>query len=56
MTLDRNIAGGIIGVTIRDDGLSMSPERVEEDFKLVGNSWKLGCCGRVQEDSRVFDC
>lgn len=47
VTLDRNVADGIVGVTVRDDGLGMSPERVEQDFKWVGNSWKLGA--RVTE-------
>lgn len=47
VTLDRNAADGIVGVTVRDDGLGMSPERVEQDFKWVGNSWKLGA--RVTE-------
>ncbi|WP_168915241.1 ATP-binding protein [Microcella flavibacter] len=42
VTLDRNVADGIVGVAVRDDGLGMSPERVEQDFKWVGNSWKLG--------------
>lgn len=47
VTLDRNTADGIVGVTVRDDGLGMGPERVEQDFKWVGNSWKLGA--RVTE-------
>lgn len=42
VTFERNDADGIVGVTVRDDGLGMSPERVEQDFKWVGNSWKVG--------------
>lgn len=47
VTFERNDADGIVGVTVRDDGLGMSPERVEQDFKWVGNSWKVGA--RVTE-------
>lgn len=42
VTFERNDAGGIIGVTIRDDGNGMSPERIDHDFRWVGNSWKRG--------------
>ncbi|WP_454301837.1 ATP-binding protein [Salana multivorans] len=36
----RNDVGGIEGVTVRDDGVGMSPERVAQDFRWIGNSWK----------------
>lgn len=41
VSLARNESDGIVGVVVRDDGLGMSPERIEQDFKWVGNSWKL---------------
>lgn len=40
VTFERNEADGIIGVTVRDDGKGMSPERIAQDFQWVGNSWK----------------
>lgn len=40
VTLQRNDAGGVIGVTVRDDGHGMSPEGIDHDFRWVGNSWK----------------
>lgn len=40
VSFDRNEAGGIVGVTVHDDGHGMSPERIAQDFKWVGNSWK----------------
>lgn len=40
VTLQRNEADGVIGVTVRDDGLGMSPERIEQGFRWIGNSWK----------------
>lgn len=49
VTFERNDADGIVGVTVRDDGLGMSPERVEQDFKWVGNSWKVGPRHRASE-------
>jgi len=36
----RNEADGIIGVIVRDDGVGMSPERITQDFRWIGNSWK----------------
>lgn len=38
--LGRNEAGGVISVTVRDDGHGMSPERIQQDLRWVGNSWK----------------
>lgn len=40
VTFERNEAGGIVGVTVRDEGRGMSPERIQLAFKWVGNSWK----------------
>lgn len=40
VTFERNDADGIVGVRVCDDGLGMSPERIAQDFKWVGNSWK----------------
>lgn len=40
VTLQRNEADGVISVTVRDDGNGMSPERIDQDFRWVGNSWK----------------
>lgn len=40
VVFDRNEAGGIVGVQVRDDGEGMSPERIVQVFRWVGNSWK----------------
>lgn len=40
VSFERNEADGIIAVIIRDDGNGMSPERIDQDFRWVGNSWK----------------
>lgn len=40
VTLQRNDLDGIAGVTVRDDGEGMGPERIATAFKWVGNSWK----------------
>lgn len=40
VTFERNAAGGIIGVVVHDDGVGMSPERLEQDFRWIGDSWK----------------
>lgn len=40
VTLQRNDLEGISGVTVRDDGEGIGPERIATAFKWVGNSWK----------------
>ena len=40
VSFERNEADGIIAVTVKDDGNGMSPERIDQDFRWVGNSWK----------------
>lgn len=40
VTLQRNDLDGIAGVTVRDDGEGIGPERIATAFKWVGNSWK----------------
>lgn len=41
VTFERNAAGGIIGVVVHDDGVGMSPERLEQDFRWIGGSSRL---------------
>lgn len=36
----RNEAGGIVGVTVQDDGHGISRDEITSVFKWVGNSWK----------------
>lgn len=40
VTLRRNAADGIDGLTVEDDGHGISPEETESDFKWIGGSWK----------------
>lgn len=40
VSLQRNDLDGISGVTVRDDGEGIGPERIATAFKWVGNSWK----------------
>lgn len=42
VTLHRNEADGVIGVSVTDDGHGISPEGVRTYFKRVGDSWKRG--------------
>lgn len=40
--LDRNELGGLISVTIADNGGGITHSRAEHDFESVGESWKRG--------------
>lgn len=40
VTLRRNAADGIDGVSVTDDGHGISPEEAKSDFKWIGGSWK----------------
>jgi signal transduction histidine kinase len=40
VTLRRNDAEGVVGVSVVDDGHGIPPESVESSFKWIGNSWK----------------
>lgn len=42
VNLLRNEAGGVIGVTVEDDGHGISADEIKSSFKWVGNSWKRG--------------
>lgn len=42
VSLLRNDAGGVDGVTVEDDGHGISPDEFQSSFKWVGNSWKRG--------------
>lgn len=40
--LVRNVADGVIGVTVQDDGHGISRDELSAAFRWVGNSWKRG--------------
>ncbi|MEU9845113.1 ATP-binding protein, partial [Actinomadura sp. NPDC048032] len=42
VTFDRNSMGGIVAVTVTDDGTGIPASKCESAFKNLGGSWKLG--------------